>query len=304
MSYFLQRESNEQRPLRTRIVPPTHDEHPRGKRRNPALEPVVQRGEHRDEVIERKLLDYQQGADGAYIADKFSPSSERTAEDMQRRHPDIQKHGISHIFEAPQPDPVPVHRLRPVNEEHLRQIHGPSDNRKDVALQQFCQGPTLVEKMMQQNYPSPRLQDKQTGRCHVGAMQRNLSQIPIGGVAVLPPNKNDDPQRHRRQVDTDYTGYIPDKLLPRRFYTVDGKQVVAQDGVSACKNFFSGEPLLCGKYMIDASAGAVVPASRSPQQQPDAPPVTHSGRRHFAQQSSYPDPPHRRPFEHGHAPLQ
>lgn len=258
-------------------------------------EPAARRGKHisaqpqHDDKPQgvRRIQEYSQPtAEGGYMG-RFTQSGERSADEMQRRHPEIKKQQESKVFaEAQEPSQPPASkpRVRNVSMEALQYLQPAPDTRKDDAASKLGTGPSMVDKMLNCNYPLPHPEHNELqGRRNQPeyAKRRQESQIAVGGFHALPAEEYKPPHGHRRNVQVDYTSFVPDRIQPKRFYAVDGRMVDAQGG-PLVKNFFSDEPLICSKWVADSAQ----PSPRGVAVVPSAP---------------MPEPPHRRaPFDHGH----
>lgn len=259
-------------------------------------EPVQRKGKHiavqnqhedKPHGVKRIAEFNQPTAEPGYMG-KFTQSGEHSADEMQRRHPEIRKQQESKVFHAnaqepQQPPQASKPRVRNVSMEALQYIQAPPDTRKEEAVTKIESGPSMVDKMLGCNYPLPHPQHNEyQGRRNQPeyAKRRNESQIAVGGYHALPPDPFKPNEGARRTVQVDYTTYVSDRIQPKRFYAVDGRMVDGHQGAPLVKNFFSDEPLICSKWVADGVG------QRSPR---NVAPV------------AVPEPPHRRaPFDHGH----
>jgi hypothetical protein len=226
----------------------------------------------------------QPTAEAGYMG-KFTQSAENSADEMQRRHPEIKKQQESKVFHSLQegpPIPPSKPRVRNVSTEALQYIQAPPDTRKDDAATKLESAPSMIDRMLGCNYPLPHPQHNEyQGRRNQPeyAKRRNESQIAVGGYHALPPDPFKPNEGARRTVQVDYSSYVSDRIQPKRFYAVDGRMVDGHQGAPLVKNFFSDEPLICSKWVAESG----------PQQSPRLGPA------------AVPEPPHRRaPFDHGH----
>lgn len=236
----------------------------------------------------RRVAEYVQPTAEAGYMGRFTQSSEHTSEDMQRRHPEIKKQLESKVFDTAQvasPPHVSRPRVRQIPDDVLHSLQPPPNTRKDEAAARIGNGPSMVERMLNCNYPmSHPAHNEFLGHRNQPdfAKKRNESQIAIGGYHSLPAEPFKANPGSRRSVQVDYSSFIPDRIQAKRFYAIDGRMVDGQQGVPIVKNFFSDEPLLCSKWVSDNGPSLSPRIVEGPAAQ------------------SIPEPPHRRaPFDHG-----
>jgi hypothetical protein len=254
-------------------------------------EPIARRGKHIHCVAPvqeertrgvRKVTEYvQPTAEDGYMG-RFTNSHEHTSEAMQRRHPEIKRQMESKVFDDSPVVQQSKPRIRQLPESVLHTVQPPPDTRKSDAASKIGSGPSMVERMLNCEYPMahPAHHEFQGHRNQPDfAKRRHESQIAIGGFQQLPPEPFKPNSGARRTVQVDYARFIPDSMPIKRFYTVDGRKIDGQQGVPILKNFFNDEPLLCNQW----AAKNFVPPETTPRGHPEIP-----------------EPPHRRaPFDHG-----
>mmetsp|Transcript_37521 Transcript_37521/g.43800 ORF Transcript_37521/g.43800 Transcript_37521/m.43800 type:complete len:334 (-) Transcript_37521:75-1076(-) len=333
MSYFVNRGDDAPRRGKAIISMPVQEEKGSGRRRLPmdgdVLPSMVGRGDTRDEVLDRKVAQYHQQQSLLPVNRIDDPTMPPQMLQKRPLRPPCSDNDSSavHLFGPARMEAAPVVRLRPNNsdDDKLRAIWAPPDPKKDNTAERFAQQPTMVERMMAQKFPLPHPTEKNAGGRSARG-DRNHSQLTLGGFVAgggggqlssssIPDDHaliDGSPQRQgrggqRRRVDVDYAAYVPDRIQHKPFYAIDGKMVAASEGAEHMKNFFTGEPLLCGRFMAEPQQSANPPPPSFPHQS-----SAHAGGAAAAyplpQESvaygDVPEPPPRRSFEYGHRVLQ